>query len=284
MKKLSLALSASLLFGAASISAAPAEDLTKFRDYFKSKFSDTKFEDYVNGVYSIDAASREQWESVEEFPPYEGFVDEGQTVWDAAFANGKTYSSCFGDKSASEIKVMFPHWDAAKSRVQTLESALNECRETNGEKPLKWKKGKMAHLSAYISHAGRGQKVNVVIPDDPKAQAAYEDGKRFFYAKRGQLNLSCADCHVYGSGRKVRADLLSPALGHVSHFPVFRAKWSGGNSAGDGLGTLHRRYGGCNKQVRAKPFKAQSNEYRNLEFFHSYMSNGLDLNGPGYRK
>jgi len=36
--------------------------------------------------------------------------------------------------------------------------------------------------------------------------------------------------------------------------------------------------------VRAKPFKAQNEEYRNLEYFISYMSNGLEINGPGSRK
>ncbi len=284
MKKLSLALGAILLLGAVSVIAAPADDQAKIRDYYKSKFPDTKFEDFINGVYSIDAASREQWESVEEFPPYEAYIDEGKTLWETAFANGKTYASCFDGKAVGDIKAMFPHWEAAKSRVQTLESALNECREANGEKPLKWKKGKIAYLSAYVSFEGRGKKINVVVPDDPKAQAAYEDGKRFFYAKRGQLNVSCADCHVYNSGRKVRSELLSPALGHVSHWPTFRAKWSGKSTAGDGMGTLHRRYGGCNKNIRAKPFKGQSNEYRNLEFFHTSMSNGLEFNGPGYRK
>jgi sulfur-oxidizing protein SoxA len=50
------------------------------------------------------------------------------------------------------------------------------------------------------------------------------------------------------------------------------------------IGTLHRRFTGCNKQVRAKPFKAQGEEYRNLEYFLTYMSNGLTLNGPGARK
>ena len=106
---------------------------------------------------------------------------------------------------------------------------------------------------------------------------AYSQGKFHFYSKRGQLNLSCADCHKSNAGNRIRADLLSPALGHVSHFPVYRSKWGG-------LGTLHRRYGGCNKQVRAKPFPAQSEEYRDLEFFHTYMSNGLPFNGPGARK
>ena len=124
----------------------------------------------------------------------------------------------------------------------------------------------MAHLSAYVGYEGRGQTINVVVPDDPKAQAAYNEGKQFFYAKRGQLNLSCADCHVYYAGSFVRGNLLSPLLGQTS------------------LGTLHRRYGCCNKQVRAKPYAAQSKEYRNLEYFHVSMSNGLEINAPGYRE
>ena len=115
------------------------------------------------------------------------------------------------------------------------------------------------------------------IPDDPRAVAAYERGKKHFYQKRGQLNMACADCHKFYSGNMVRADLLSPALGHLTHFPVYRSKWGG-------IGTTHRRYGGCNKQVRAKPYKAQSAEYRALEYFHTYMSNGLVVNGPGARK
>jgi sulfur-oxidizing protein SoxA len=58
---------------------------------------------------------------------------------------------------------------------------------------------------------------------------------------------------------------------------VYRSKWGT-------VGTLHRRFSGCNKQVRAKPFKAQGEEYRNLEYFLTAMSNGLNLNGPGSRK
>jgi len=128
-----------------------------------------------------------------------------------------------------------------------------------------------------MAYTSRGNKINVQIPDDPKALAAYERGKKHFYAKRGQLNMACADCHVYYAGSRIRADILSPALGQTSHFPVYRSKWGG-------LGTIQRRYGGCNKQVRAKPFKAQSDEYNALEYFHTYMSNGLDMNGPGARK
>ncbi|MGV6858954.1 MAG: sulfur oxidation c-type cytochrome SoxA [bacterium] len=277
MKKLLTSAAVALSFIAAPMAAqaTPADDLKAFQDYFKKRFPDVPFADFANGVYSVDKASREQWEAIEEFPPYEINIDAGETLWNTPFKNGKTYASCFGD-DASAIKPKYPYVDD-KAGVVTLEGAINKCRTDNGEKPLKWKKGKIADLGAYLAYQARGQKVNVATPSSPAAIAAYEKGKHHFYAKRGQLNLSCADCHVYSSGQRIRGDILSPALGHPTHFPVYRAKWGG-------LGTLDRRYGGCNKQVRAKPFKAQSDEYKGLELFHTYMSNGLEWNGPGARK
>jgi len=256
--------------------AAPQEDLEKFQNYFYKKFPNTPKDDFINGVYSIDAASREQWESIEEFPPYELSIEKGEKLFGTPFKNGKTYASCF-ENGGIGIAHRYPFFDTSAGEVVTLELAINRCREANGEKPLKYNKGAMADISAYMKYTSRGNTINIVIPDDPRAQAAYERGKKNFYAKRGQMNMACADCHIHNAGNKIRADLLSPALGQVTHFPVYRSKWGG-------MGTLHRRYGGCNKQVRAKPYKAQSPEYRALEYFHTYMSNGLESNGPGARK
>lgn len=274
---------AAMALGSVAVQAAPIDDQKAFQAYFVEKFPKTEFSDFNNGVYSISDTFREQWEAIEEFPPYESYVEMGEVEWNKPFKNGKGYASCFGNDVAA-IRPAYPRWDAQREQVLTLEGELNRCRTDNGEKALKWKTGTLAHLSAYVAYEGRGQKINVEIPDDPKAIAAYEQGKRFFYAKRGQLNLACADCHVYQSGQHVRREMLSPGLGQTSGFPVFRAKWSGQSKSGDGMGTLHRRYGGCNKQVRAKPFKPQSEEYRNLEFFHTYMANGLEWNGASYRK
>ena len=144
-------------------------------------------------------------------------------------------------------------------------------------KAVGMEKRPIADISPYMAYTSRGNKFNITIPDDPRAMAAYNRSKEFFYTKRGQLNMSCADCHQYYAGNKVRADLLSPALGQLTHFPVYRSKWGG-------LGTTHRRYGGCNEQVRARPFKAQSAEYRALEYFHTFKSSGLEVNGPGTGK
>jgi len=258
------------------VAANPDEDLEKFRAHFAKTLPKVEFDDFANGSYALDPIARENWEAIEEFPPYEIDVEEGQSLFETPFANGKTYADCF-ENGGIGIRQNYPYFDTETGQVKTLEQEINECREKNGEKPLKWKKGPIAQISAYMAYTSRGKKVNVVIPDDPRAKAAYEAGKRFFYAKRGQLNFACADCHVYNSSMQLRSEILSPALGHTTHFPVYRSKWSE-------LGTMHRRYAGCNKQVRAKPFKAQSEEYRNLEYFHTYMSNGLEINGPGARK
>ena len=278
MNKLLSATLVMSLLGAFTLPAQadPEQDLEKFRSYFEKRFPNTPFADFINGVYSIDAASREQWEEIEEFPPYELNIDKGKALFNTPFKNGKTYASCF-DNEGIGIADRYPFFDTGSGRVVTLELAINECRLANSEEPLPYEKGAIADLSAYMHYTSRGNTINVQIPDDPRALAAYERGKAHFYAKRGQLNMACADCHVYNSGNKIRADLLSPALGQVTHFPVYRSKWGG-------LGTLHRRYVGCNKQVRAKPYKPQSEEYRDLEYFHVYMSNGLESNGPGARK
>ena len=258
------------------LQASPEQDLKDFRAYFTKRFPDTPVNDFVNGVYSIDAASREQWEEIEEFPPYELNIEKGEKLFNTPFANGKSYADCF-DNGGISIAHRYPFFDQESGQVITLEGSINACRAANGEPPLKWSKGAIADISAYMHYTSRGQVINVVVPDNPGAMAAYERGKNHFYAKRGQLNMACADCHVYYSGNKIRADLLSPALGHTTGFPVYRSKWGG-------MGTLHRRYGGCNKQVRAKPHKSQSDEYKALEYFNTYMSNGLEINGPSARK
>lgn len=273
--------------------ATPQEDLAALKAYYKKKFPDISLDTFNNGIYALDADRRAAWEEFEEFsPPYEEAVELGKELFNTPFKNGKTYASCFSNDGIG-IRQNYPYFDSNSGKIVTLEGSINKCRVDNGEEKLKWKTGKLAAISAYMAYSSRGNKINVVVPDDPRALAIYEQGKRFFYAKRGQLNFSCADCHVYNSGGMVRANLLSTAIGHVTHWPAWRKKWAAKTTAKSktgevsptaGLGTLHRRYGGCNKQVRAKPFKAQSDTYKALEYFHSYISNGQVINAPGLRQ
>ena len=265
------------LIPALSVLASPERDFDKFVKHFKERFPNTPYEDYNNGVYSIDASAREQWEAMEEFPPYELNVDRGEELFNQAFKNGNTYGSCF-ENDGIGIRQNYPYFDTGRNKVVTLEGALNDCRVKNGEKPLSYFKGKeLAHVSAYMAYTSRGNKFNVQIPNTSEALNAYEKGKKLYFTKKGQLNFSCADCHVYQTGTKLRADIPSPAIGHPTHFPVYRS----------GMGrlvTLHERFAGCLNRIRAKSFKGGSDELNNLEFFTTFMSNGLEVNGPGSRK
>ncbi len=286
MKKTMLLVSAVCMLATAPFAAAstPEEDMQAFRQYFKDRYPNTPFDDFQNGVYSIDASRRIEWESMEEFPPYEIGLEIGQQAFEKPFANGKTYASCFRNGGIN-IRQHYPYFDAATGQIKTLEGEINECRVKNGEKALKFGSGELAAVSAYMASTSNGSRINVVIPNDPRALEWYDRGKQHYYAKRGQLNMSCADCHYHYAGYNVRADLLHPALGDLSHFPVYRKKWEArGNGPLAGFGTSHRRFNGCNKQVRAKGYGAQSDEYKALEYFLTFMSNGIPINAPGVRQ
>jgi len=263
-----------LLAGAPA--AEPEQDREAFRRYFLDRFPGVPINEYVNGIYALDEKARKQWQEIEEFPPYEFAVEQGQELFAEPFANGRHYADCF-DYGGIGIRQTYPRFDEISGEVVTLELAVNQCREQNGEPPIAYDSEEMNAISSYMAWTSRGKPIEVVIPDDPRALAAYEAGKQFYYSKRGQLNFSCSDCHVRSAGLYVRADHLSAGLGHPSHFPVYRSK----------LGrmiSLHGRFYGCVRDVRARPFEEQSPEFRNLEYFLTYMSNGLPVNGPGARK
>ena len=147
---------------AAASVAGPAEDRAAFQKFYENRFPDTPVDDFKNGVYSILPAAREQWESIEEFPPYELAIERGEEIYNKTFANGKSLKDCFGEDGA--VRSSTPHWNKERGMVMTMELAVNECLEANGEKPLKYKKGAMADVTAYMSYNSRGQMVNVEIP------------------------------------------------------------------------------------------------------------------------
>jgi sulfur-oxidizing protein SoxA len=48
--------------------------------------------------------------------------------------------------------------------------------------------------------------------------------------------------------------------------------------------TLHKRFQQCNRNIGAKPLNMGSKEYDELEYFLTYMSNGLPMQTPVFRK
>jgi sulfur-oxidizing protein SoxA len=269
-----LTLSAMLTAGAAD-GPDPAADAKAFRNYFVRKFPNVKLEDFVNGPYALNEDMRRQWEEKEQFPPYEFSLEMGKEMFARPFGNGKGYPDCFPNQGIG-IRQNYPYFDDKEGKVVTLELALNRCREANGEPPLSYVDDEMAALTAYMAFTSRGKPFDIKIPDDPRALGAYQNGKRYFYTRRGQLNFSCATCHVQNPGERMRAEVLAPALGILNAMPIYRSEWGG-------MGTISRRFTTCNSQIRGIPFDPQDEEYRDLEYYLSYVSNGLPISGPGAR-
>ena len=263
-------------------SATPEEDLAQFQQYFKDKFPTVPLEAYSDGVNALPqyAERRANWEILMDFPPYEEEIEKGEKLWNTPFANGETYANCFKN-GGKGLAVAYPYYDKVAGKMRTIEADLNECRTMNGEKPIKnLKHGDMARLVIVFKRLSNGLPMAIKL-DSPEAVKVYEKGKHFYWARRGQLNMSCATCHVQNAGNKIRGDVLSAGLGHGTGFPVYRTKWA---QTGKPLGTIHRRYGGCNKQVRAKPLKPQSALYTALELYEAYMNTGVPLKVPSQRQ
>jgi L-cysteine S-thiosulfotransferase len=202
------ALATSLLSSAQPAGSAdrpdPVAEAAAFRNYFVKKFPDVKLEEFVNGPYALNQDMRRQWQEIDQFPPYEFSLEKGKELFATPFRNGKTYADCF-PASGVGIRQNYPYFDASEGKVVTLELALNRCREANGESALRYVGDAMAALTAYMAFTSRGKPFDIKIPDDPRALEAYQNGKRYFYTRRGQLNFSCATCHVQYPGEHMHA-------------------------------------------------------------------------------
>lgn len=276
MKKLILGLAAaSLLLGIGSAVASPEQDRQDLINYYTKKYPNIPIESYVYGALAFDPDAMGQYNSIMEFPPFIGDIDKGRKMWETPLKSGKTYADCLPN-GGKNIAGNYPYFDEKKGKVVTLNDAINDCRVANGEEAYKVSDMKtMGILTSYMRTLSDDMLMNIKV-EGPAATAAYEDGKKRFFSRAGQLNFACATCHVQNAGVRLRSELISPAVGHAVHWPVFRG--------GDTLVTLQQRYDGCYKQVRAVPPPQGSTAMNDLEYFHSYLSNGLPMKASVFRK
>jgi L-cysteine S-thiosulfotransferase len=260
---------------AGSANPTPEEDRTRLVEFFKERFPGIPLAEYIHGALMLSADAKAQYDSIMEFPPFQGDLERGRALWAQPFRNGRSLADCFADGGRGAAAAS-PRFEAAAGRVVTFEAEINRCRRSNGEPEFAYDDvATMGLVTAYARTLSDGQPMNVRV-DSPQAREKYEAGRSFFYRRIGQLNLACASCHVTHAGHYFRDELISPALGQATHFPVFRG--------GEFLFTLHMRYRRCMEAMRAVPYAAGSEELDNFEYFHSYMSNGLPLKASVYRK
>lgn len=204
------------------------------------------------------------------------FVDRGADLWNTVDGSkGKSCASCHkkAEDTMKGVRAHMPKWNAKLGKPETLEMRINACRTANmGAKAWKWEAPEMLAMTAYIGLQSRG--IPVQVQTDGPMKPWWEKGKKLYYTRAGQLGLACANCHEDNFGNMIRADHLSQ--GQINGFPVYRLKWGG-------LGSIHRRFKGCMKQVRAKPYKRGSDEFIALELYVASRGAGLAVETPAVR-
>ncbi len=265
-------------FSAMSAGAAddgPEADRQRMVQFFEERFPGVPLDDYVHGAMIVNPDARAQYEQIMEFPPFLGDLDAGRRIWEKPFRNGKTFADCFPNGGRNVVG-NYPTYDASIDKVVTFEMALNRCLEANSEPPMAYDaREPMGVLTAYARTLSDGMRMNVKV-ESPQARAKYEAGKDLYFRRIGQLNAACAGCHLHLAGRTMRMEIISPSLGHATHWPIFRA--------GEELMTFQGRFNRCMVQMRAVPYGYASEEWNNLEYFLSYLSNGLPLKASVFRK
>ncbi|MCW5623790.1 MAG: sulfur oxidation c-type cytochrome SoxA [Burkholderiales bacterium] len=255
--------------------AGPEEDRAAFLATFARKLPGVAVDDYVYGSLLDNADARSHYEDIMAFPPFLPDVERGRDLWEKPFRNGGTYADCLPD-SGRMIAGKYPQYDPVEDRVITFEMLLNRCRAAAGEPEYGYgDRATMGLLTAYARSLSDGMPMQIRV-EGPGALAKYEAGRRLFFRRIGQMNFACATCHLHNAGGVMRMETISPAIGQAAHFPVFRG--------GETVYTLHMRYIRCMEQVRAQPFPAGSEAFNDLEYFHSYLSNGLPLQASVYRR
>ncbi|HEX4944209.1 MAG TPA: sulfur oxidation c-type cytochrome SoxA [Usitatibacteraceae bacterium] len=217
------------------------------------------------GSAAFDSARLAEAERNRPAPGAAEAVDAGRRIWTRKFAKGRSLAGCFPN-GGRRVAAAYPQYDQRVKGLVTLETAINQCLKTHGQPLLEpGDPDTMGVVLAYLRTLSTGQKIAVRVAS-AQAEARFEEGRRLYFTRMGQQNYSCASCHVNHAG-KFFGDAAIPApVGAAAQWPYLR----------DGRPvTLQMRIRECLDRMGAAPFPAGSDELAHLDYFLSYLSNGL---------
>jgi L-cysteine S-thiosulfotransferase len=204
------------------------------------------------------------------------WVGEGEALWNRGDgAAGRSCSGCHGDAAASMrgVAARHPAFDPATGGPIGLEGRINACRvQHQGADAFAWESPELLAITAFIAHQSRG--MPIAAAEDSRLAPFRENGRRLFEERRGQLDLSCAQCHDDHAGKRLAGTPIPQ--GHPTGYPLYRLEWQG-------LGSLGRRLRNCMAGVRSEPYPYGSAEHVELELFLMSRARGMPVETPAVR-
>lgn len=217
------------------------------------------------------------------------YIEEGQALFNQPGANGQSCASCHTSTSVtapdlSGIAATYPRYDAELKKVMLIETRNNHCRQSYMQSPpYKLGSRESNTLSAYVKFLARN--VPVKLAHNAPAEATRLRGKQSFYKKTGQLNVSCADCHVSAAGKWLRGQSLSSIQSNGTH-SYTAATWPRHFISLHDLGliSLQQRIRHCQIVTQTYPQALGSDEYLDMELYITSLAEAKPVQAPTMSK
>ena len=204
------------------------------------------------------------------------WVNEGERLWHLPAGEGmRSCAGCHGDavRAMEGVAARYPAFDIVTGKPRDLTAQIRFCRSEN-QKASEWayESRPLLAMSAYIGLQSRG--LPIKPPSDLRLAVFEEAGRRLFFQRLGQLNLSCAGCHNENWGKRLGGSIIPQA--HPTGYPIYRLEWQG-------LGSLQRRLRNCLTGVRATTFPYGAEEWVSLELYLRQRAAGMPMETPAVR-
>lgn len=204
------------------------------------------------------------------------WVDYGAELWGTADGEAeKSCADCHGkaEQTMRGVGATYPKFDISAGRPVSLEQRINACRRKNQKaSEWHWETRELLAMTTFIRLQSRGMPVSVRI--DGPATPFFKQGESYFYRRRGQLDMSCADCHEKSVGKYLRDELLTQA--QTNGWPVYSLGYTR-------VVSTHEVFRHCNEKIRAEILDFGADEYVDLELYMAWRGNGLAIETPAVR-
>jgi L-cysteine S-thiosulfotransferase len=212
-------------------------------------------EPHSGSEFASDEIRRLQASDIEN--PAMLWVDRGAKLWE------EHCTRCHGEVSSMRgVAARYPK--VVNGKIVGLEEKIRE------KIALDYESDALLGLTAYVAMQSRGMPVSA-----QGTEAQLSRGKKEYYRRRGQMNLSCAHCHEANWGKHLGAETVSQGQGNG--YPAYRLEWQK-------MGSLQRRLRACLYGVHAElpPFGSQT--LLELELFLAKRASGLPVETPAVRR
>jgi sulfur-oxidizing protein SoxA len=213
-----------------------------------------------------------------DFSAADEYIDAGLAAFGEPGKNGRSCASCHAPGANTSASLegaasRYPMFDQRLGRVVGLEERVNDCRHRRmASDPLPLGDRTMNQLTGYVKFLGRGKAINI---EGDTGAAAFERGRASFYRKAGQLNLSCADCHLNAGGMWLRGQ-------RIQKLDQIAGQWPKHYIALHDLGliNLRQRIQHCQIVMLTFPLPLHAQEYSDLEYYLTWLANGSHVLAP----